>query len=133
MESFVGIAAQILGHNTITLNMNSSETKILWTSIIHSALIILLEICRSTPELLSQIHDDEKYFQKILDTLQDLSKNDQDENIQLQALELISIIVPEEQFSQMYDMDKVRLTFNRKTSNFLVLFVGRLLNSFSRS
>jgi hypothetical protein len=122
MQWFVDIAAKILGHDTITFNLNSRETEILWMSIIHSALRILLEISRSTLHLLNQIRDDEKFFQKILDMLQDLSKNDQDENIRLQSLELISIIVPDEQFSQMFDMDKVCLIFIQENKCFSCSF-----------
>jgi hypothetical protein len=122
MQWFVDTTTQILGHDTITFNSDSTEKEILWTSIIHSALRILIEIGRSMSQLLNQIQDNEKLFQKILDKLQDLSKIDQDKIVRLQALELIAIIVPEEQFSQMFDIDKVCLVSIQKNKSYPCYF-----------
>jgi hypothetical protein len=122
MQWFVDTTTQILGHDNITFNSNSTEKEILWTSIIHSALRILIEIGRSMSQLLNQIQDNEKLFQKILDKLQDLSKIDQDKIVRLQALELIAIIVPEEQFSQMFDMNQVYLIFIQKNKSYPCYF-----------
>ena len=122
MELFIDCVSHILGHDTTNLKFNSTEIKILWTLIVHSALRILLEIGRSSSQLLNKIHNDEKFFQKIIDMLEHTSNNDQDENIRLQALELISIIVSEEQFSQMFEMDKVCFIFTQSNNRFSCSF-----------
>ncbi|CAF4163839.1 unnamed protein product [Rotaria sp. Silwood2] len=99
-DTFKWISIEILKHGLISTNSKSNEGDVGWTSLVHSALRILLEITRSEPQLLNELREDKESLAKILDTLRQLSNDIQNEAVQLQAFELIVLIVPEEELSQ---------------------------------
>ncbi|CAF4968060.1 unnamed protein product [Rotaria sp. Silwood1] len=108
-QSFKDIAMKILECGWINLKSNSNESNFIWKKLVDSSLKILLEIGRSAPQLFNGIHENKESFTKLLDSLLKLSNDQEDENDQLQLFELIALIVSEEQFSRIVDINKVQI------------------------
>ncbi|CAF1032512.1 unnamed protein product [Rotaria sordida] len=111
-QSFKDIAMKILEYDIINLYLD--EKNFTWKKLVHSSLKILLEIGRSFPYLINDIHENQTFFTKLLDNLLKLSNDQENENIQLQAFELIALIVSEEEFSTIVDINKVVKLFVKK-------------------
>ncbi|CAF4151303.1 unnamed protein product [Rotaria sp. Silwood2] len=132
-QSFKDIAIKILEYGWINLNSNSNENKFTWKKLVHSCLKILLEIGRSVPQLLNDIHENQESFTKLLDTLLKLSNDQENEYVQLQACELIALIVSEEQFSRIVDIKKVQiLIFYKEIIVMILSFTYQVIELFMK-
>ncbi|UJR19088.1 hypothetical protein I4U23_022219 [Adineta vaga] len=80
-------------------------------TLVHIALNILLEIVRSDHTLLSELKKKTANDSKLKGILKQLSNEKSDEKMQLHAFELLSFLVPEEEFVRTNDSAKVTELF----------------------
>jgi len=66
--------------------------------LIHKSLCLLIEIMRSDKDLANQLKNKSDKKSELIDVLNDLAKNDSDDEIRLKALALLSLLIPEEEF-----------------------------------
>jgi hypothetical protein len=123
-ESFKMITIKILEHGVIDSNSDSSQKVTCWTTLLHLAVRILLEVARTEPQLLNDLHENDESSLKVISTLQKLTNEEQNDEIQLQAVELLSLVISEEQFVKTVDENKV-CSSQRNCNDFTVLvFTG---------
>jgi hypothetical protein len=125
-ESFKRTIIDILEDGVIDFNSDSSKNETCWTTLIHLALRIMLEIARTEPQLLNDLHENQESSSKVLSTLQKLTSDEENGEIQLQAVELLALIIPEEQFAEIVDVNKV--CYSQRNCNdftFLIFTGGR--------
>ena len=106
-ESFKRTIINILEDDVIDSNSDSSKNETCWTTLIYLALRIMLEIARTEPQLLNDLQENQESLSKVLSTLQKLTDDEQNGEIQLQAVELLALIIPEEQLAEIVDVNKV--------------------------
>jgi hypothetical protein len=87
---------------------NHEEGRITLTQV---ALNILLEIVRSDHKLLGELKKQTTDDKKLLEILKQLSNDNRNEKVQLHAFELLSFLVPEEEFVKANDSAKVTELF----------------------
>lgn len=70
------------------------------TTLVHTVLRVLIQLVLSDPKLLSELKTQTADDTKLLDILKQLSNDTRNEMLQLSALELLSLLVPEETFTE---------------------------------
>jgi hypothetical protein len=87
---------------------NHEEERI---TLVHAVLSVLLEIVRSDHKLLGELKKQTTDNNKLLGILKQLSDDNHNEKVQLHAFELVSFLVPEEEFVRANDSAKVTELF----------------------
>lgn len=87
---------------------NADEPRI---RIIYTALSSLIEIIRWDRKLSNHLKNKATEKDDLINILKDYSKNDVDEQIELKAVELISLLVPEEELLKENNSEKVTALF----------------------
>lgn len=87
---------------------NHEEERIM---LVHVSLSVLLEMVRSEPKLLGELKKQATDNDKLLVILKQLSDDKRNEKVQLHAFELVSFLVPEEEFARTNDSAKVTELF----------------------
>ena len=82
-------------------------------TLIHTILRALFQFVRCDPKLLSALKKETISDKKLLDILKQLSNDTRHENLQWSALELLSLLVPEEEFTKANDSAKLTSLFVR--------------------
>ena len=87
--------------------LSSSNNEEVRITVIHDVLSILLEIIHSDAKVLGELKNYTVNDNKLLATLEQLSDDNRNEKTQLHAFELLSVLMPEEEFVRVNDSAKV--------------------------
>jgi hypothetical protein len=91
--------------------LSSSNNEEERSTAIHAVLNILLEIIRSENKLLGELKKHTADDNKLIEILEQLSDDNRNEMAQLHAFELLSLLMPEEEFVRANDPAKVTELF----------------------
>ncbi|CAF3891733.1 unnamed protein product [Rotaria sp. Silwood1] len=80
-------------------------------TLVHTAINILLDLVHSDPKILSQLKKQANDDSKLLEVLRQFSNDNRNEKMRLHAYELLSLLVPEEEFVAANDAAKVTELF----------------------
>jgi hypothetical protein len=94
--------------NKSTTDPNIEQARI---SLIYTSLSLLIEIIRSDKDLSNQLKNKTDEKSDLIKVLNDLSKNEANNTIQLKALELHSLLVPEKEFLTENNAEQVTGVF----------------------
>ena len=97
------IASTILLNKSMTELDNEQGRR----ALIHTSLCLLIELVRSDGNLLKHCKDQIRDQPELLDAFKQFSQNEQDGSIQLKAVELLGLLIPEETFFQAKNTEKV--------------------------
>ena len=81
--------------NKSTIDSNNEQVHV---TFIHTSLCLLIEIIRSDKDLANELKNKTDKKSDLIGVLKNLSKKENDDKIQLKALELTSLLVPEGEF-----------------------------------
>jgi hypothetical protein len=91
--------------------LSSSSNEEEHITAIHAVLNVLLEIIRSDHKLLGKLKEHTADDNKLLEILKQISDDNRNETAQLHAFELLSLLMPEEEFVKANDSAKVTELF----------------------
>ncbi|CAM4762278.1 unnamed protein product [Rotaria magnacalcarata] len=86
---------------------NGLNTDVAHVKLIYVSLCLLIEIVRSDGVLSNQLKNETEEKSDLIKILSSLSKNGSNEQIQLKAVELISLLVPEDEFRKENNTESV--------------------------
>ncbi|CAF3736935.1 unnamed protein product [Rotaria sordida] len=94
---------------TILLNASASDshTEEAYSKVIYMSLCLLIELIRSDTVLSDKLKNKSDEKPDLINVLNDLSKNASNEQIQMKAIELTSLLVPEEEFRKENSAERV--------------------------
>lgn len=84
-----------------------------YITLVHTVLRALFQFVRCDPKLLSALKKETISDKKLLDILKQLSNDTRHEKLQWSALELLSLLMPEEEFTKANDSAKLTSLFVR--------------------
>ena len=90
--------------NKSTVDSNVEQARI---SLIYTSISLLIELIRSDKDLSNQLKNKTDEKSDLIKVLNDLSKNEEHNTIQLKAIELHSLLVPEKDFFEEHNTEQV--------------------------